>query len=552
MISWFYDTAIAVTALLALVLIIRKPVARHFGASVAYCLWLLPAARLLMPSLSVEVPIAPSAIASASEAAAAQSPQAAEAAFAVDQAARAASFDWLPVIIALWLGGAALLFIVQMIRYCAMRDELLADAEEIDRIGTIRIIESDRIEGPLAFGLFRRFVAVPRNFSRLFDPRERELALAHEMAHHKAGDLFANLAAFIVLCLFWFNPLAWLAWSAFRFDQEAACDARVLAGADVATRQSYGRALARSVTADVPSFAMALNSPRTVIERLRRLMMQDPSKSRRIAGRLAILTATAIALPMTATVVPVFAEEAPRANEEGAAQKETLTRKVIIIKNGDGKPVTVDVKGDVDTPFVKTIKKDGKTIILRTTKELSDADVEKLVAEAEKSRAEAEAELSEAEAKRAESEAVAGEAEGQRAEADAARDETEARKEETEAPRAHRVARITTWSSAHNSDMSNMVPNIHVSELRGHCTDGQHVTANGFDSKKKATIAISVCGKGHAKLTRTHLLSGLKEARAEMKNEGDIPEPIRKSVLDSLQQQIDRMEQQLADEKDDS
>jgi bla regulator protein blaR1 len=535
MMSWFYDTAIAVTALLALVLIVRKPVARHFGASVAYCLWLLPASRLFMPSLSVEVPIeptTPAAMAVGSEALSTQSAQAANAALTFGQTSPAASFDWLPVIIALWLGGAALLFIVQMIRYCAMRDELLADATEIDRIGTIRIVESERTEGPLAFGLFSRFVAVPRNFSRLFGPRERELALAHEVAHHKAGDLFANLAAFTVLCLFWFNPLAWLAWSAFRFDQEAACDARVLAGADIATRQSYGRALARSANSDLPSFAMALNSPGTVIERLRRLMMQDPSKGRRIAGRLAVIAAIAIALPLTATVVPVFAEEAPKVEDGAAPKQEIRTRKVIVIKNGEGKPVTVDVKGDVDTPFVKTIKKDGKTIVLRTTKELSEAEVETMVAEAEQSRTEADVAMGKAEAARGEAKAAAGEAEAARGEAEVAR--------------VHNATRIFAWSSNGNDDM----PNVKISELRRHCRDGQHVTADGFDSQKTATIAILTCRKGHSKQARRQAIIGLKEAQTEMKNDPDIPESVRKSVLDSLQQQIDRMEKQLAEDKD--
>ena len=76
-------------------------------------------------------------------------------------------------------------------------------------------------------------VALPPGFFRNFNERERELALAHEIAHHKSGDLLVNLFAFGLLCLHWFNPLAWIAWRAFRFDQEAACDARVL-GATIA------------------------------------------------------------------------------------------------------------------------------------------------------------------------------------------------------------------------------------------------------------------------------------------------------------------------------
>lgn len=44
--------ALAGASLLTLlVLAIRRPVARHFGAGIAYALWLLPLARLVMPPL---------------------------------------------------------------------------------------------------------------------------------------------------------------------------------------------------------------------------------------------------------------------------------------------------------------------------------------------------------------------------------------------------------------------------------------------------------------------------------------------------------------------
>ena len=38
---------------------------------------------------------------------------------------------------------------------------------------------------------------------------DRELAIAHELAHHRGRDLLANMLAQAVLALHWFNPLAW-------------------------------------------------------------------------------------------------------------------------------------------------------------------------------------------------------------------------------------------------------------------------------------------------------------------------------------------------------
>lgn len=513
MTDWLFDTLLATSALLLAVLLLRGPVARNFGASVAYWLWLLPAARAFMPSLTREI-AAPAAaiepVADIGRDAALAAPVAAP----VAAAEIAPVIDWVGIGLTVWLGGAALLFIVQMLRYVSLRDELLGDAIEIDRIGDIRVIATDRIGGPLAFGLIRRFIAVPANFSRAFSPQERELALAHELSHHRAGDLYANLAAFLFLCLNWFNPLAWMAWNAFRFDQEAACDARVLAGTDAQTRQSYGRALARSAsdhTTPALAMAMALNRPSTIIQRLRRLMMKDTSKKRLFAGRAAIFVAAAVALPLTATVVPVFAEEKPADSSEAKIAKH---KKVIVIKSKDGETHKIDISGDADTPFVRTIEKDGKTIVLRTSHELSEDEIDKMVEEAEQSRADAEEAMGEAEAAR-------GEAEAARAQAE-----------------------------AHMAYAMTMIPEIDISEVRTNCRTGQPVSTDvrGFDGKGKARIKLVMCGKGQAKMARLEAIKGLREAQDDIRSEKDMPDNIRQQVLDSLEKQIDRMEDQLSQE----
>lgn len=524
MIDWLTDTLLATTALLLLVLLIRRPIARLFGAGMAYALWLLPAARLFMPSLEKVVPATGP---TASEMV--TLPVVVQDALPVEAAALTAApaFDWVQLMLALWLGGAALLFIVQMMRYCLMRDELLSDATQIDRIGSIAVIESDRVAGPLAFGLFRRFVAVPVHFAQTFNPRERELALAHELAHHRSGDLYANLAAFTFLCLNWFNPVAWLAWNAFRLDQEAACDARVLAGCDAGTRESYGRALARTAIQTsgplTPTFAMALNHPRTIIERLRRLMMNDTSKRRRLFGRLGLLGATAIALPLTATVVPVFAEKTDEPAATDAAKPEFRKHKIVMIKKGGGEVVDIDTAGDADTPFVKKIEKEGKTIILRSNKELSDAEVEKMVAQAEKSRAEADKMVAEDEQNRV---TVRVNKEGKLIDSEG----------------------IALYHFAVDSlEFGRSIPDMEIDEIHGKCDKGKPVVtdADASDGEKKSRVRIVVCSRGQAKLARNQAVQGLREARDEMlAAKTDIPEAIRKRVIENLEEQIDKLEQQ--------
>ena len=47
MIAWLTDTFIYTGLLIAVVLVLRRPVARHFGPQTAYALWSLPLLRLM-------------------------------------------------------------------------------------------------------------------------------------------------------------------------------------------------------------------------------------------------------------------------------------------------------------------------------------------------------------------------------------------------------------------------------------------------------------------------------------------------------------------------
>ena len=49
--AWLVEALIGATLLMLLVLIVRKPVARLWGAHMAYALWALPALRMVLPAI---------------------------------------------------------------------------------------------------------------------------------------------------------------------------------------------------------------------------------------------------------------------------------------------------------------------------------------------------------------------------------------------------------------------------------------------------------------------------------------------------------------------
>ena len=318
MTGWLLGTLLATSGLILLVLLLREPVRQRFGSRVAYGLWLIPAARLLMPTLTETVE---RQVPSGAPVQPLLAPVAGEPMLLANVTPAAPSLveqvgGWPNLLLILWLGVAAGLFLSRIAAFHRDRRLILARGFEIGRIGSIRIVQSPEVSSPVAFGLIDRVIAVPAQFDRLYDERERRLALDHELAHHRSGDLVANHIAFVLLCLQWFNPLAWVAHAAFRFDQEAACDARVLDKVKAGDRADYGRAIAKAASGRALLFASALDRRNTLHRRLKS-MLTNTTAGKRVAGKLLIVTSVALALPLTATraieYVDVPAPQAPRA-----------------------------------------------------------------------------------------------------------------------------------------------------------------------------------------------------------------------------------------------
>jgi bla regulator protein BlaR1 len=411
--QWLVETLIVTAALMALVLVLRRPVARHFGAEMAYLLWAVPLARLFMPPVvqTIQVPVSQPSPSDVTTSAAMAMPVAdmATATDAIPESAFANGLlldaDWFSIGITVWLCGAAIFLIAQLSAYLQNRRELLEDAVEVSRIDDIRVIEIAGISGPFAFGLWRRYIALPIGFTQAYNPMERELALAHERSHHRAGDLWANFAALGLLSLHWFNPIAWMAWRAFRFDQEAACDARVLRRRSCAERTAYARAITKAATGHTLAFASPLNPKTKIMERLKIMKQKDTSRTRKWLGVSLIGSGLVTAMAMTATVSyaiqPVLDPDLPEAPEAPSAPDAPWAPDAPEAPNAPDAPdapITPVIKDGV---YIYTIRRGDNKVVLRLDRPTDRDEIERRVAEAEASRAMAESDLAVAQADRA-------------------------------------------------------------------------------------------------------------------------------------------------------
>ena len=71
----------------------------------------------------------------------------------------------------------------------------------------------------------------------------RQAVLLHERTHIRRRDPLVKPLFYSVVCLHWFNPLAWLALRAFEHDMEAACDEAAVQGCTLAERSTYCESL---------------------------------------------------------------------------------------------------------------------------------------------------------------------------------------------------------------------------------------------------------------------------------------------------------------------
>jgi beta-lactamase regulating signal transducer with metallopeptidase domain len=301
--SWLFDTLVWTGALIALVLVARRPVARHLGPKAAYALWVLPLLRLILPPIVLPAWLAPSVDAAATADAAILVLPVDE--VATPAAAAAPSFDWLALLVAIWAAGAVVYIVSRLVSYACLRRDLLADAYPVGVHGKVRLLETPATASPLAFGVFDKVVALPPGFMAWTDRRARDLALSHELAHHRAHDLAFNFVALPLFALHWFNPLSLFGWRAMRRDQEAACDARVVEHCDRVERAAYAQLIASAVAGPRGALAAPMACPvlgdKSIVHRLRNLTMTTPSIRRRRAGAL-LVGASVLLVPLTASI----------------------------------------------------------------------------------------------------------------------------------------------------------------------------------------------------------------------------------------------------------
>lgn len=127
----------------------------------------------------------------------------------------------------------------------------------------------DRISTPFVLGIFHPHIYIPTSVSA----KDRKYVIYHEKAHIKRNDHLFKLLGFLLLAIYWINPLLWVAYIFFCRDMELACDEKVLRQFGTQIKKPYSNALINcSVSSKIISACPLTFSETGVKERIKEIL----------------------------------------------------------------------------------------------------------------------------------------------------------------------------------------------------------------------------------------------------------------------------------------
>lgn len=141
---------------------------------------------------------------------------------------------WLAVGAWVWLAGIAAMVIYALVSYVRVCRK---SAPSVNLGNGVYLC--DYISSPFILGIMRPKIYLPSTLTS----GEADHVLAHERAHLKRRDHWWKPLGYLLLTVYWFHPLMWVAYWLLCRDIELACDERVIRDMDVSGKKAYSETL---------------------------------------------------------------------------------------------------------------------------------------------------------------------------------------------------------------------------------------------------------------------------------------------------------------------
>lgn len=161
-----------------------------------------------------------------------------------------ASTNWWFAAKCVWAVGSILLFFWLVLSNVLLIRKLKRGRTAYGAKEGVFIYTSDDISNPCLYGFWKPVIYLPRNVVAVegeggLGQEEIEQIITHEYVHYRHRDYLWAILRMVLLSVYWFNPLLWLAISCSKKDAEMYCDETVVRLLGEDNRFSYGEMLVR-------------------------------------------------------------------------------------------------------------------------------------------------------------------------------------------------------------------------------------------------------------------------------------------------------------------
>jgi hypothetical protein len=161
------------------------------------------------------------------------------------------------------------------------------------------VVSDNAVAAPIAIGILKPAVVVPRTLEESLDPGELRAVIGHELAHHRRGDLLWAWVRSAACTIWWWHPAVWMVSKALRHVQEELCDDEVIR-AGVIERDAYCDVLLRAAAIGAPIGVGAAFGDRRhpLADRVERLLTgQGSARVRPLVARVTTVALACALLP---------------------------------------------------------------------------------------------------------------------------------------------------------------------------------------------------------------------------------------------------------------
>ena len=143
-------------------------------------------------------------------------------------------YVWTEIAGWVWLIGLGAMLLYALVSYLRLRRRV-----SVSLCVQENIYLCDAISSPFILGVVKPRIYLPSGL----DEVQRQNVLSHERAHLTRRDHWWKPLGFVLLAVYWFNPVLWLAYTLLCRDIELACDERVIRTMDESAVKTYSTVL---------------------------------------------------------------------------------------------------------------------------------------------------------------------------------------------------------------------------------------------------------------------------------------------------------------------